>query len=118
MKIDQRCPYRPYFIKGRFSHRILNQATNSDGAISLARALLRLKRLHNHHLRVLRRDVRHINHESSSMSHNVAIERPSKWAKPACEGPARMACYGSYGSLRVVFRCWNEIKPPFESSRL
>jgi len=23
---------------------------------------------------------------------NVAIERPSKWAKPACEGPSRMAC--------------------------
>jgi hypothetical protein len=24
---------------------------------------------------------------------NVAIERQSKWAKPACEGPSRMACW-------------------------
>ncbi len=23
---------------------------------------------------------------------NVAIERPSEWAKPACEGPSRMTC--------------------------
>lgn len=34
-----------------------------------------------------------------SMAPNVAIERPSKWAKPACEGPARMACWAALATL-------------------
>ena len=28
---------------------------------------------------------------------NVAIERPSERAKPACEGPPRMACWAAFG---------------------
>ena len=75
MMIDQRRAYRPHCIKGSFSYRILNQATNSNGAIYLGRALLRLRRLHDHHLRVLRRDIRCVNHKSFSMSHNVLANR-------------------------------------------
>ena len=72
-KIDLCCPYWTKRIDGgilppHHSYWILDQATNSNGAISIIRDLLRLRCLHNHHLRVLRRDIRHVHGKHSHFS--------------------------------------------------
>src|SRR6266516_2446034 len=89
LKICRRCPYWTEEIDGGILlplllYLILDQATNSNGAICCVRPWLRLRRLDNHYLRVLRRDIRHVNHELSSMSHNVRVQ-PRPLAGVGCD---------------------------------